>query len=250
MPLCVHGDAVPCLSTRKAGTQSFDVFSMEGLLSTGSTKTVKLFVHEMFEHNKSRRTTQVCVQCGRLFRGHRGRFMMGFGLLGPTQEAEFRLGTPERTRTGAPLANRWFGTLRSMESDLDHFANAFHLNLYGSANMNEIWAAFVGCVFAPLHALPVHQPGHQQLHRDCPSKRSIPKLRGKGAEVKDLAVPLQEVFASEMRPRHADDAVIAKMLRDQCELQRILSEKQKRHWNHFLPSDDATKVTSLVNRIL
>ena len=133
MPLCVHGDAVPCLSTREAGTQSFDVFSMEGLLSTGSTKTVKLFVRKMFEHNKSRTTTQVCVQCGRLFRGHCGRCMMGFGLLGPTQEAEFRLGTPKRTRTGTPLANGWFGTLRSMKGDLDHFANAFHLNLYGSA---------------------------------------------------------------------------------------------------------------------
>ena len=37
---------------RKAGTTSFVVFNMQGVLSTGSSKTVKLFVYGMFEHNK------------------------------------------------------------------------------------------------------------------------------------------------------------------------------------------------------
>ena len=39
-----------------------------------------------------------------------------------------------------------------------------------------------------------------------------PKLKGKGAEVKDLAVPLQEVFARYKRPGNAEEAVIDKML--------------------------------------
>ena len=49
--------------------------------------------------------------------------MMGFGLLRTTQGAEFRVGTPEHTRAGTPLANGLFGTLCSIKSDL-----AFHLN--------------------------------------------------------------------------------------------------------------------------
>ena len=46
---------------------------------------------------------------------------------------EFRVGTPEHTRAGTPLANGLFGTLWSIKGDLDHFANAFHLNHRGAA---------------------------------------------------------------------------------------------------------------------
>ena len=56
VPLCVHCDAVPCLSTGKAGTKPFDVSSMQGL-STGPTKTVKLFV---FGISQGRRRKCAC----------------------------------------------------------------------------------------------------------------------------------------------------------------------------------------------
>ena len=110
------------------------------------------------------------------------------------------------------------------------------------ANMNEIWAA-LSAVYSRLSTPCQFSNLAISSHKETARRRGVyPKL--KGAEVKDLAVPLQEVFARYKRPSNAEDAVIDKMLRDQCELQRILTETEP-----LLPSD-ATKVTSLVNRIL
>ena len=66
-PVCVHGDAVPRLPTGKAGTESFDVLSMQGLLSHGTHENREaLHSSAGCSSTTQSRTTQVCVQCGRL----------------------------------------------------------------------------------------------------------------------------------------------------------------------------------------
>ena len=80
------------------------------------------------------------------------------------------------------------------------------------ANMNEIWAA-LSAVYSRLSTpCQFTNLAISSCTETARPRGEHPKLRGKGAEVKDLAVPLQEVFASYMRPSHADDAVIAKII--------------------------------------
>ena len=86
VPLCVHGDAVPCLFTGKADTKSFDVFSMQGLLFAGSTKNREaLRLRDVrAQQSQGRRRKCACSVAGS-FVVIGGRFMMGFGLLGNTR---------------------------------------------------------------------------------------------------------------------------------------------------------------------
>eukprot|EP00974_Lingulodinium_polyedra_P065210 6304984-Lingulodinium_polyedra.AAC.1 len=37
VPISIHGDAVPCVSIGKAGTKSYNIYSLSGLLGSGST---------------------------------------------------------------------------------------------------------------------------------------------------------------------------------------------------------------------
>eukprot|EP00969_Alexandrium_andersonii_P247901 10954653-Alexandrium_andersonii.AAC.1 len=48
-PLMLHGDAVACISVGKAGSKSYDVCSLQGLLAKGSTKAIKLLICGIFE---------------------------------------------------------------------------------------------------------------------------------------------------------------------------------------------------------
>ena len=92
------------------------------------------------------------------------------------------------------------------------------------ANMNKIWVS-LSAVYSRLS--PPCQFSNLVISSCTETARPrgvYPKLKGKSAEVKDLAVPQQEVFAPYKRPGNAEDDMIDKMLRDKCELQRILSE--------------------------
>ena len=51
LPIAVHGDSVPCLRTGRAGTQSLDVYSWHGLLCSGTTLFVKMYIIGVFLSN-------------------------------------------------------------------------------------------------------------------------------------------------------------------------------------------------------
>ena len=76
---------------------------------------------------------------------------------------------------------------------------------------------------------------------------AYPKLKGRGAEIKDLVVPLLNVFDHYKRPGHRDDRIIMSMLEHQAQLQVILSDNATQA---FLSDDDATQVKLKVNAIL
>ena len=44
IPLMLHGDAVPCLKIGKAGGKSFDVYSMQGVMSEGATRDKNIYI--------------------------------------------------------------------------------------------------------------------------------------------------------------------------------------------------------------
>ena len=61
----------------------------------------------------------------------------------------------------------------------------------------------------------------------CEAERphaAYPKLKGKGAEVKDLAEPLLQVWEKLRRPRHKEDSIVSQMLKHQCAIQTILTD--------------------------
>ena len=53
IPVMLHGDPVPVTGVGKAGTKSFDVSSLQGVLSMGSTLAVKLYMSGVFTSNKT-----------------------------------------------------------------------------------------------------------------------------------------------------------------------------------------------------
>ena len=48
IPLSFHGDAVPCMRVGKAGSDSFDAYSWQGLLGAGSTLFLKQYLFGLF----------------------------------------------------------------------------------------------------------------------------------------------------------------------------------------------------------
>ena len=56
VPFAVHGDAVPCIRTGRAGTKSLDAYSWHGLLGSGSTKYVKHYIVSVFKQSATKKT--------------------------------------------------------------------------------------------------------------------------------------------------------------------------------------------------
>ena len=53
IPISVHADAVPSVGVGKAGVKSFEVTSLQGVLGNGTTIEVKLYMHGIFDSNKT-----------------------------------------------------------------------------------------------------------------------------------------------------------------------------------------------------
>ena len=132
-PASFHGDAVPCLSIGKSGTQSFNVYSFSGILGSGTTLEQKHFVYGNFtacevEEEEQDFTHAVWVRL---------LWSLHFAFLGiwPTVthfNKPFPPGSPEAQRAGQKLADGLFLVIWSLKADLDHLAKAYGLPHYGS----------------------------------------------------------------------------------------------------------------------
>ena len=76
---------------------------------------------------------------------------------------------------------------------------------------------------------------------------TYPKLRGKGAEIKDLVAPLLEVWKTHQRPGHGEDAHVRRMLSHQAKLQNLLSDTAA---EPFLSEADAKQVMQCIEEVL
>ena len=74
-----------------------------------------------------------------------------------------------------------------------------------------------------------------------------PKLKGKGAEIRDVIEPLLLVFREHRRPGNADDGRIVALLEAQVRLQRILPDNSS---EVFLTHEQAMDVRNTIDTIL
>ena len=146
VPLSLHGDAAPCVAVGHTGTKSFDVYSMQGLLSQGSTKDVKVYLMGLFEQSKVDNTMDAiwlpliwsfkALASGRWPEvDHRGQ--------------PYRPGSIEHERAGTELAEGLRGVLWALKADLDHLAKSYHLRHYNSEHP---------CEFCPAHNHDTYVP--------------------------------------------------------------------------------------------
>ena len=61
IPIMVHGDAVPTTGVGTSSQKSFDVSSIQGVLSVGPTIAVKLYMAGVFEANKAGMATTAAL---------------------------------------------------------------------------------------------------------------------------------------------------------------------------------------------
>ena len=52
MPFLIHGDGIACLQRGRAGSKSFNVWSMQGLLAIGPTLLIKHYLFGVFKHTQ------------------------------------------------------------------------------------------------------------------------------------------------------------------------------------------------------
>ena len=130
VPFSLHGDAVPCLNIGKPMTRSFDTYSWQGILSSGTTKEVKLYMFGLFECSKTQHTMDkiwavLMWSLTWLFRGlwpdmdHTGKKFSTNSHYG-------------KNFAGKPLAKGLFGVLWSVKSDLEHLNKAYGLRRFNS----------------------------------------------------------------------------------------------------------------------
>lgn len=77
--------------------------------------------------------------------------------------------------------------------------------------------------------------------------KQYPKLKGKGAEVKDLVLPVMDVWAEHMNKRSEHDQHVLAALRAQVEVQTLLSENATRA---ILPKQVVSKLQRSMMRML
>ena len=341
VPIMVHGDAVPCLQIGRHATKSYDVFSMQPVLGSGSTLDQKAYIYGNFPTLEAGEDTMFSVW-------QRVMWSFWFCYLGqhPTVEWQskqpYPAGSVEASKAGAFLAAGLFFVIWSIKADLEHLARFFGLPHYGSNNpcvwcpcqagkdalfemlysnftksarwMKQIYSHkqwhelnpdahylfqmlylsglnvdpdelhsmhlgtsmhFLGSILWLLcfEILPGNPTSNMQkiwqlicenyrkLDTQCQFNnlnltffcvpnahdKDYPKLKGKGAEVKDLMEPMLLVWQQFMRPGNKEDKHVLSALQCMCHLQSILSEHKGQP---FLPMTIAKRFTGLVNRFL
>lgn len=341
IPLSLHGDAVPCTSVGKSGSKSYDVCSMQGLLSSGPTLEMKMYIYGIFEVNNS--TSDESDTQFHIWRVVVWSLWWAFQGRWPTHDPrgkEYPRGTTEGDRGGHYFAGGRFFVLWLLKADLDHLAKGFGLAHYGANhpcplcpadrtpgaslafNNFKTTAQWMKSAYTPSHwrrANPnphyVFQLGYlscwnvepdelhimhlgtsmymagsvlwvlcHQILPESPAKnmaivwqelvtsyksnkvptqyssltlksfeiedshdKKYPKLKGKGAEVKDLMESLLEVWQKHMNKRNSDHKLVLGVLEKQCKIQAILSEHKA---SIFLPTNEAKKVAQLVSVLL
>ena len=126
---------MPCRSIGKAGTQSLDVTSWQGLMATTSSSlVVKNFINAIFEHSKAKEADiKTEDEIGRVILWSLKALAAGkwhthdhLGHEYPADSAEGRL-------AGQDLAGGYFCIVWLLKSDLDYACNHLHLRHYSAA---------------------------------------------------------------------------------------------------------------------
>ena len=134
IPLSLHGDAVPCVGVGRSNTKSFDIYSMQGLLTDGWSKDVKIYLLGIFETSKAAGTMDAIWKV----------LIWSFEALAsgvwPDKDHfgnRYRHGTIDYKRSGKPLAGGLKAVLWSLKADLDHLTKAYGLRHYGTNALCE-----------------------------------------------------------------------------------------------------------------
>ena len=142
VPLMIHGDAIPCLGVGKSNSKSFDVYSMQGLLSIGPLVLLKLVLFGLFDKSK------VDGGCGASMKAIWRRLLWSFHVLQlgkhPTCDdngVPYAEGTPEYERSranGGWLAGGLRAVIYLLKGDIEHFSKGFGLPT-ASSNSPCLW---------------------------------------------------------------------------------------------------------------
>ena len=133
VPLMLHGDAVPCVAVGKANSKSFDVYSVQGLFSSGPTKEVKLYIFGLFELSKTDGAAGATMwNIWRVV-----LWSLHFLALGiwPTVDHDgqpYEKGCLQKGRAGKPLAGGLKAVVWLLKGDIEHCSKAYGLNHHSS----------------------------------------------------------------------------------------------------------------------
>ena len=130
IPLTLHGDAVPVLQVGKAGSKSFDAWSLMSLFCFGATLDVKMYIYGLFGKSATENTKR---EIWRVV-----SWSLHFAYLGkwPHVDPDGIPWTPDRPTDLAmakqDLAGGHFLVLYSLKGDSDHYAKEMRLRHYNS----------------------------------------------------------------------------------------------------------------------
>ena len=135
LPLGLHGDGVPVLQIGKPATKSYDTYSLQSLLSEGSTAEIKILLFGLFADSSTDEAMEAVWK----------KLTWSFYFLSkgiwPTVDENMMPWTAaspsERSLSGKPLAGGLFAVIVSLKGDLDHNARALGLRHYNSNLMCE-----------------------------------------------------------------------------------------------------------------
>ena len=116
-----------------------------------------------------------------------------------------------------------------------------------SNNMSTVWGCIVD--YYSEHKV-VTQYSNLTLASFCDPAtphRDFPKLKGRGAESKDLVAPLLHTWSIFMRHGQHHDVLVHTLLTKQLQIQDILHENKR---YAFLPNDLAEKVLETIEQLL
>ena len=136
---------MPCTAVGKAGSKSYDVISFQGLLSKGSTKTVKLLICGIFENCKS-----VGVGSDTMWSIWRVLlWSLNCLFIGKWPECDadgnpYAVGTHEASIAGTELAGGYAAVIWILKADLDHLSKAYGLCHYNANRPCDFCPASAG----------------------------------------------------------------------------------------------------------
>jgi hypothetical protein len=120
IPISLHGDAVPCLRTGRAGSKSLDAYSWQGLLGTGPTLFVKHYIFGVFTTSVTENTM------GDAWRVISWSLWWLFQGMWPTCDhlgVPYSPGSAEAVLGDTPLAEGFFAVPWLFKGDIKHFSD-------------------------------------------------------------------------------------------------------------------------------
>jgi len=119
IPLSIHGDAIPIVAVGKPNTQSLDVTSMQGTLSTGSAAEVKHLLYSCFEKCKTEESES---EVGKTLRWSFEALFSGKHPSVDQHGNPYPEASANAAIAGQDLASGMFGVIFMVKGDLDHYS--------------------------------------------------------------------------------------------------------------------------------